>query len=85
MPAHIRPGVYAQTLTPARPSPPLPLQLAAGGTLKNLILNQMINPTRKLYSLGGAVRWGAQIAEGLAHLHSINPMVGGWQGEGRRQ
>ncbi|PSC71657.1 60S ribosomal L37a [Micractinium conductrix] len=50
-------------------------ELAAGGTLKNLILNQMINPTRKLYSLGGAVRWGAQIAEGLAHLHSINPMI----------
>jgi len=61
---------------------PIP-QLACGGTLKKLVLDQMITPARRLYSTADAVRWGIQMAVGLAHLHSINPMVrqgraGGW-------
>lgn len=51
------------------------LQFASGGTLKKLIFSQMINPTRKLYSLNDAVRWGTHVAEGLAYLHGQNPMV----------
>jgi hypothetical protein len=59
---------------PASPPPRL-LQFAERGTLKKLILSQMINPTRKLYSLQDAVFWGMQMAQGLAYLHSNNPMV----------
>ena len=45
----------------------------------------MVTPTRKLYTLQDAVRWARQIAEGMAYLHSVNPMVsvsgqGGQQG-----
>ena len=35
----------------------------------------MITPGRKLYSLADAVRWGKQMAQGLAYLHGCSPMV----------
>ena len=44
----------------------------------------MVTPTRKLYSLQDAVRWARQIAEGMAYLHSVNPMVRRWQWAGSR-
>ena len=56
-------------------APTAPSQFASGGTLKKLIFSQMINPTRKLYGLQDAVRWGTQVAEGLAFLHTHDPMV----------
>ena len=34
------------------------------------MLDQMISPHRKLYSMHDALRWSCQIAEGLEYLHS---------------
>ncbi|KAL4421519.1 hypothetical protein ABPG75_010810 [Micractinium tetrahymenae] len=50
-------------------------EFAAGGTLKKKVFDAMLEPSRKLYSLADAVQWGAQIAEGLAHMHGHSPRV----------
>lgn len=50
-------------------------EYARTGTLKKLILDQMISPGKKLYSLQDAVRWGKEMAQGLAFLHHSNPMI----------
>ena len=60
---------------PPPPAPPPLPQFAEHGTLKKVVLNQMITPGRKLYSLADAVRWGKQMAQGLAYLHGCSPMV----------
>lgn len=46
-----------------------------GGTLKNVILNQMRSKTRRLYSMEDAWRWLLEIAEALCYLHNCSPSV----------
>ncbi|CAD7700290.1 unnamed protein product [Ostreobium quekettii] len=42
-----------------------------GGTIKSLVMRQMGEPFKRLYSFEGAFEWLIQIAEGLAHLHEL--------------
>lgn len=46
-----------------------------GGSLSKLIQGQMANPHTVLYSDRQALAWCADIAEALAHLHSMDPMI----------
>jgi len=50
-------------------------ELCRGGTLRNLVQDQMITVFRKQYSLYDAVRWSLQIAEALSYLHRCVPIV----------
>lgn len=45
-----------------------------GGSLKAKVWRQA-SSLSPLYSDHDAVQWGQQIAEGLAYLHSANPVV----------
>lgn len=50
-------------------------ELMDGGTLKQLVMRQMATPHRALYRHEDALRWCTQVAEGLAYMHGMNPMV----------
>ncbi|DBB04448.1 TPA: hypothetical protein ACH3X1_012928 [Trebouxia sp. C0004] len=45
------------------------------GTLRDCVLNQMVNPSKSLYSTEQAVQWLSEIAEALQYLHSLTPAV----------
>lgn len=67
---------------PLTTSLPRPLQYANAGTVKHLLLKEMVSPRKRLFSQTDALRWSLQIAQALAYLHSHNPMV---SGGGRRR
>ena len=47
-----------------------------GGSLARLLTQQMKQPWKHMYSLGDALMWLGEVAEGLAHLHAqATPMV----------
>lgn len=52
-------------------------ELMEGGTLKALVMKEMLGSavSGSLYTLREAVQWCQQIAEGLAYLHSAQPIV----------
>jgi serine/threonine protein kinase len=52
-------------------------ELMEGGTLKALVMKEMLGAgvSGSLYTLRDAVQWCCQIAEGLAYLHSVQPIV----------
>lgn len=45
------------------------------GTLRDLVLNQMVNPSKSLYSTEQGVQWLLEIAEALLYMHSLTPVV----------
>ncbi len=49
------------------------LEYCDRGTLKRLILDDMIRPHRSLYSLSDALRWSHELSEALAYLHDHSP------------
>lgn len=46
-----------------------------GGSLRDLVLKQMMEPMRSLYSTEDAMRWSLNIAQALSYLHSRAPVV----------
>ena len=50
-------------------------ELVEGGTIKRLVMNQMMTPAASLYKTRDAVRWCHNIAEALAYLHSVKPQI----------
>ena len=51
-------------------------ELLRGGSLRDLVANQMINLHRDLYTIRQAVTWSLEIAAALQYLHTANPKVG---------
>ncbi|KAL6748632.1 kinase-like domain-containing protein [Haematococcus lacustris] len=49
--------------------------LLSGGSLRRIILHQMINAPLQMYSIRDAVRWSLQMALALDYLHSLDPVV----------
>lgn len=47
----------------------------AGGTLQNLLLRQMIDRTKKLYTFKQGLRWCLGTAGALATMHASSPMI----------
>lgn len=45
------------------------------GTLKTLLLKQMVNMGKPMYSFAQAIEWAVDIAEGIEFLHGFRPMV----------
>lgn len=45
------------------------------GTLRDRVLNQMVNPSKSLYSTEQALQWLTEIAEALLYMHSLTPAV----------
>jgi serine/threonine protein kinase len=50
-------------------------EVCKGGTLRNLVQDQMITVHRKQYSLHSAISWCLQIAKALNYLHRSDPRV----------
>ncbi len=50
-------------------------EMCRGGTLRQLVQDQMITVNRQLYSLRMALEWSLQMAEALGYLHSRKPPV----------
>ena len=46
-----------------------------GGTLKSIILKQLINRSKVLYTYKQGLRWCHGIASALASMHSHDPMI----------
>lgn len=46
-----------------------------GGSLRDLVFQQMISPRRLLYSHKDALRWACGLAKALSYLHRANPKV----------
>ncbi|GFR40338.1 hypothetical protein Agub_g880 [Astrephomene gubernaculifera] len=47
----------------------------AGGSLKDLVRQQMRQPQRQLYSNATALKWMAQVAGALSYMHTCRPKV----------
>lgn len=50
-------------------------ELVEGGTLKKLVMSQMMTPGSSLYSTRDAVRWCLNIADALTYIHSVKPQI----------
>lgn len=50
-------------------------EIMEGGTLKKLVMAQMMNPHKQMYSLSDGLRWMINIASALAYLHNSTPTV----------
>ncbi|PRW56224.1 Dual specificity kinase shkE [Chlorella sorokiniana] len=50
-------------------------EYCGGGSLGDLVRQQMVNPFRKLYSDADALRWALQVARALQYLHESRPAV----------
>lgn len=50
-------------------------EYCAGGSLRDLVLKQMMEPMKSLYSIDDAIRWSLNIAQALKYLHSRRPTV----------
>lgn len=50
-------------------------ELMDGGTLKKLVMKQLVQPHKELYLHSDALRWAVHIGEALAYLHSAIPKV----------
>ncbi|GAX83888.1 hypothetical protein CEUSTIGMA_g11313.t1 [Chlamydomonas eustigma] len=50
-------------------------ELLEGGTLKRMVMNQMKEPHRDIYRHVDALRWCINIADALAYLHEVKPVV----------
>ncbi|GAX84910.1 hypothetical protein CEUSTIGMA_g12331.t1 [Chlamydomonas eustigma] len=50
-------------------------ELLEGGTLKHMVMNQMKEPHRDIYRHVDALRWCINIADALAYLHEVKPVV----------
>lgn len=50
-------------------------EYANGGSLKTLLMRQMMNYRKPLYSFNDALRWCLNIAEALNFLHSSTPKI----------
>lgn len=72
-PASTPRGSRAPPLIAARP--PATPQYANAGTVKHILLKEMITPRKRLFSQADALRWSLQVAQALEYLHSRNPMV----------
>ncbi|KAG2444231.1 hypothetical protein HYH02_009168 [Chlamydomonas schloesseri] len=59
----------------AAPAPALVLELMEGGSLTSLLHKQLIAPWKPVYDTATAAEWAAQLAEALAHLHTLQPPV----------
>ena len=46
-----------------------------GGTLKKLVMQQMSQPHKDIYSNTQALRWCLNMAEALEYLHTRQPIV----------
>ena len=50
-------------------------ELMDGGTLKKLVMKQLVQPHKELYLHSDALRWAVHIGEALVYLHSAIPKV----------
>lgn len=50
-------------------------ELVDGGSLRLIVLHQMINAPEQLYRIRDGVRWSLQMAKALQYLHGMNPVV----------
>jgi serine/threonine protein kinase len=50
-------------------------EYCAGGSLKDIVARQMMNPFKKIYSDAEALCWCIQIAAALTYMHSAKPKV----------
>eukprot|EP00798_Chlamydomonas_sp_ICE-L_P024729 gene24729-10365_t len=53
----------------------LACEMMQGGTLRKLVMNQMLMPHKSLFTLATALKWCINIADALAYLHSSQPKV----------
>jgi hypothetical protein len=49
--------------------------VSQGGSLTKMIYLVMSQPHVKVYSVADALTWGIDVASGIAHLHSLNPLI----------
>ena len=50
-------------------------EFCPGGSLRDIVFQQMITPRKSLYSASDALRWCLQVAKALAYLHAASPKV----------
>eukprot|EP00891_Asterochloris_glomerata_P005008 jgi/Astpho2/5008/Aster-x0223 len=65
----------SETQVPAPSCTYLVQEYLESGTLKSLVLKQMVNPFAHSYTSGQAFEWMMQIADALTYLHHLDPTV----------